>query len=264
MTKEIITDTMLYIKQINGVFYHKRNPEQLFSQISSRYCDALLYVIEGTCQYVFDNKQTFTVEKGDAFFLPKGSSYTMTTTGIYDVLYCDFNFDTIKPLKPDVYKYKNSIQIESLFRKLLNTYSSPSETSFHRSISLLYSIYEDVTLNKNTGYIGSSARNKISNAKNYMDIHFTDNTLTIAKVAQMLGISEVHFRKLFKYQYHTSPLKYILNLKVERAKILMQSEILSLEECAYQAGFSSLQYFSRVFKGKTGITPAKYRNTTNK
>ena len=259
MTKEIITDTMLYIKHIKGVFNHQRNPEIIYSEIHGRYSDAFLYVVEGECRYVFDDGQIFIAEKGDAFFLARGSSYNMTTKGVYNVIYCDFDFDTEMTLKPDVYKYNNSSQIENSFKKLYNTYSAPSKTSFHKSASYLYSIYEDITLNKNNEYIGSSSRTKISTAKNYMDIHYTEKSLTVETVAKMLNMSEVHFRKIFRVQYNTSPLQYILNLKIQRAKMLMQSEILSLEECAYQSGFSSLQYFSRVFKEKTGMTPAKYR-----
>ena len=207
MSKISITDTILYINHINGVFFHKRNPEVTHSSVSGRYCDAILYVTDGMCRYVFEDGQSYTVQKGDVFFLPKDSSYNMTTNGLFNVLYCDFYFDTESCLKPDIYKYTNSTHIEGLFHKLYSTYSSPTKTSLHKCISLLYTIYEEITNNKNNDYISASSRYKISNAKNYMDVHFAESTLTIESLAHMMNMSEVHFRKLFKSQYNTSPLQ---------------------------------------------------------
>lgn len=45
------------------------------------------------------------------------------------------------------------------------------------------------------------------------------------------------------------------------ARELMTYSFLTLEDCALQSGFSSLQYFCRVFKKGYGITPAKYRES---
>ena len=72
-------------------------------------------------------------------------------------------------------------------------------------------------------------------------------------------MSNVYFRSLFKAQYHLSPSQYIISVRLKNAKSLMKYSFLTLEECALQSGFSSLQYFCRVFKKYTGMTPSEYR-----
>lgn len=73
------------------------------------------------------------------------------------------------------------------------------------------------------------------------------------------GMSEVYFRKLFKQLYHLTPGQYLTAVRVKRTRELLAYPYLTLEECAKQCGFSTVQYFCRVFKEHTGQTPAKYR-----
>jgi two-component system response regulator YesN len=74
-------------------------------------------------------------------------------------------------------------------------------------------------------------------------------------------MSEVYMRKIFKNKYGRSPIEYITSVRLMRARELIGYQFVSLEECAKQSGFSSLQYFSRVFKKEFGITPASYRRS---
>ena len=93
-----------------------------------------------------------------------------------------------------------------------------------------------------------------------MDERFKDAAFGVASVAEEIGISEVYLRKLFRAQFGISPSKYLILVRLENAKALMKYPFLNLEECALQSGFSSLQYFCRLFKKETGISPGKYKN----
>jgi AraC-like DNA-binding protein len=96
-------------------------------------------------------------------------------------------------------------------------------------------------------------------AKRYIEDNFNLPELSISMIAEKIGISEVYLRKLFKAQFATSPAKYLISVRLKNAKKLMKYPFLSLEECAMQSGFSSLQYFCRLFKKETGISPGSYR-----
>ena len=100
--------------------------------------------------------------------------------------------------------------------------------------------------------------------KDFIDSDYKNPALCVNGLAQMAGISEVYLRKIFKMQYGISPSQYITNVRINKAKEFMKYPLLSLEECALQSGFSSLQYFSRVFKKTMGTTPFKYRNKNQK
>lgn len=82
------------------------------------------------------------------------------------------------------------------------------------------------------------------------------------RAAEELHIGYSRFRIVFKNYTGLSPGKYFLQLKIERAKDLLNDPSLSLKEIAYTLKFDSYFYFSRIFKEKTGFSPTDYRKST--
>jgi len=74
------------------------------------------------------------------------------------------------------------------------------------------------------------------------------------------GISYSYFRKSFKTFTGVSPHNYFLDLKVIESKKLLLNTSLNISEIAYGLGFNSIQYFSRLFKQRTGVSPLQFRN----
>ena len=126
-------------------------------------------------------------------------------------------------------------------------------------MSILYSIYSALQKSTAHGYIGKNNESVIADAKSYIDENFKSTMLSICELARRAGISEVYLRRLFKARYGISPQKYINSVRIENAKRLMKYHFLTLDECARESGFSSLQYFCRIFKEAEGISPGNYR-----
>ncbi|GAA4313359.1 AraC family transcriptional regulator [Mucilaginibacter gynuensis] len=91
-----------------------------------------------------------------------------------------------------------------------------------------------------------------------------ENALDMEKLARELPMGYVSFRKAFKKITGESPNQYHLNLRMERAKDLLTSTVLNINEIADQTGFDSVFYFSKLFKKKHGIPPSVYRNNHEK
>ncbi len=256
-----ITQKNLYIKKlINVIKSANPNIKKLLSR-KNRHSDAFIYIISGSCTYYFDTGNEFTVNSGDILYLAHNSVYDMYVhTTDYKFIFCDFEFDCDLPRKCDFYAESSLPNTtESIFRKLFNS-NSRSTTSFCESMSLLYEIYGIVTHSAKTDYISPSAKAKVNSAKEYIDANITDSSLSVKTIAEAYGMSEVYFRKLFKSSYHISPSKYIISMRLNKAKEFMKYPFLTVEECALQSGFSSCQYFCRIFKKKYGVTPHKYKN----
>lgn len=251
----------LYISKIINVIKSNNNNHSKLLHAKSRHSDAFVYIISGSCTYKFNDGYEFTVNKGDILYLSNKSNYTMYIhTTDYHFIFCDFKFDDALDRKSDMYSPKSPSYAENLFRKLLQVHTSPSRNSFTESMSILYNIYGLILATANEAYINVFAKKRISEVKMYIDKNFNDSSLSICFLAEKAAVSEVYFRKVFKSQYHISPSQYIISIRLKKAKELMKYPFLTLEECALQSGFSSLQYFCRVFKKSTGITPAKYRS----
>ncbi|MBE7169330.1 MAG: AraC family transcriptional regulator [Williamsia sp.] len=87
------------------------------------------------------------------------------------------------------------------------------------------------------------------------------NDLSVESLAAKMHLSASHFKSWFKKEFGMPTTDYILRLRVEKAKKLLQtSHKDSITDMAYQLNFSSSQYFATVFKKYTGSTPTAYRS----
>ena len=84
--------------------------------------------------------------------------------------------------------------------------------------------------------------------------------MRLDRFAVQFGMSYASFRRLFKQQTGYSPRQYALIASVRRAEHLLQTDK-SLRLIAKELGFSSVSYFSRFIKKKTGINPTELRQT---
>jgi AraC-like DNA-binding protein len=83
--------------------------------------------------------------------------------------------------------------------------------------------------------------------------------LDIKRLMRELPMSYSKFRKLFKETTGEAPNQYHLNLRLDKARELLGTTNLNVSEVAYNLGFDSVFYFSKLFKRKNGVSPKYYR-----
>ena len=87
-----------------------------------------------------------------------------------------------------------------------------------------------------------------------------DTNLSLKEISKGLEINPSYLSREFsKYFENLSFGEYIRKLRIERAKLLMQSTKYSLTEIAYLTGFSDQSHFTRIFKKHTGKNPSAYK-----
>ena len=85
--------------------------------------------------------------------------------------------------------------------------------------------------------------------------------LTIAKITCMLKMSRSHLYQQFKDEKKFTPGEYLVMIKMLRsAYMLVEDQTLPIEKIAHKMGFSSTDYFKKVFRAQFGTTPGQYRN----
>ena len=71
-----------------------------------------------------------------------------------------------------------------------------------------------------------------------------------------------HFRTDFQTEYRDrfgiSPFEDLIGIRIARAKLLLLHGAMSVEEVAERVGFSSIYYFSRIFRARTGVSPSAW------
>jgi AraC-like DNA-binding protein len=89
--------------------------------------------------------------------------------------------------------------------------------------------------------------------------HAGEQPVDMQVLAHELGVSYPHFRRVFKQSTGIPPQQFLLNLRINLAKQLMEKPGMKLSEVARNVGFNDPYYFSRLFKQKTGISPSLWR-----
>ena len=91
--------------------------------------------------------------------------------------------------------------------------------------------------------------------KEYLDENVCDTALRVGDLAEMCGVSEVYLRRLFDQVLGVSPATYVLHLRLQHARAIIQSGLYSMQQAAALSGFSDYTYFSRAFKKHFGVSP---------
>lgn len=105
---------------------------------------------------------------------------------------------------------------------------------------------------------GTSQKKIVQEALRYIDEHYSDQ-IGLIELSRLVGVSQQYLSRLFRSETGVSPVKYINALRITRAKELISGTHLNISEVAFQVGFDSLYYFSRVFKQYEGISPSTYK-----
>ncbi|MEM5502934.1 GlxA family transcriptional regulator [Ahrensia kielensis] len=87
-----------------------------------------------------------------------------------------------------------------------------------------------------------------------------DQPLSPSMIARELGISTRQLERLFGKYLNTSPKKYYMEMRLERARNLLVQTEKSVTEVAMACGFDSAGYFSRVYRTAYGVTPTMQRS----
>lgn len=97
---------------------------------------------------------------------------------------------------------------------------------------------------------------KASRIKAYLDAHYSE-TIRLDELARKLGMSKYYLIRLFESVYGLSPIGYTINLRIEKAKRLLNSGM-KYTEVAYSTGFYDQSHFIRHFKMIVGVTPKAF------
>ncbi len=99
----------------------------------------------------------------------------------------------------------------------------------------------------------------LAKAIQIMQEHISD-PVSPTVIAGDVGISTRQLERLFGKFLNTSPKKYLMEMRLERARNLLLQTEASITEVAFACGFESPGHFSRVYRANFGVTPQKQRN----
>lgn len=218
----------------------------------------------GEKEYIFSDGTRRIVRPFDIIYLPKYSDYT-----VYPIIPGEcyaINFDTAEDITfcPFTVHAKNHMIYTGYFRNAQTALRQKKQGYMMKCKAELYNVICTIQQEYNDGYMPKSSQNLIAPALEYIHNNYTAELLNIENLAEMCNITSAYFRKIFRQFYGTSPISYINNLKISRAKELIDSGMYSISESALQSGYSDMSHFSREFKKAIGVSPSQYKNNKNR
>lgn len=92
----------------------------------------------------------------------------------------------------------------------------------------------------------------------YLEINLREQ-VSLTALAQRFGYTPSYLNRIFKKEYGTSPLQYLTDLRIARAKeLLLKHPDINIKTVASTVGYEDSRYFSRIFKNETGMTPTAW------
>lgn len=164
-------------------------------------------------------------------------------------------FDSRLPLVPSSLNRDVLVLFQNIIESVQHSLPGYRQQIAGMTIQLLGIIN---TILQHHEYSHDPVEKMITKAKFVIQQSFEDH-LDMEALAKSLPMGYSSFRKAFKRITGESPNQYHLNLRLKRAKNLLVTTVLNISEIAYQTGFESVFYFSRLFKKKNGISPSDFR-----
>ncbi len=99
---------------------------------------------------------------------------------------------------------------------------------------------------------------QVQQAVDYIHTHL-ERDLSLVELASAVNISPTYFAGLFRRTMGISPHQYVIQQRVEQAKVMLSKTDLAIADIALQVGFSSQSHLTQQFKRLTGMTPKQVR-----
>ncbi|MBG0918568.1 response regulator [Exiguobacterium sp. SRB7LM] len=108
------------------------------------------------------------------------------------------------------------------------------------------------------GVMTDSSEDPIAQIGTYIEQHFAEE-LSLQGMSERFYLSREYISRRFKQQYGVNLSEYVLTIRMNEAKRLLETSRQRIYEVAQAVGFSDDKYFRKVFKKQVGVTPNEFR-----
>jgi AraC-like DNA-binding protein len=245
--------------------------EYIFTPDKGRVIDEyqMLYIVEGSGVLATSSCRQVQIKAGYVFLLFPGEWHTYCpdmNTGWkeYWIGFRGINMDSrvsagFFQKENPVYNIGYSEYVISLYSEAIRVAQS-QEKYFQQLLAGIVNHLLGIVFSthENRKLMESSSPMLIDNARSYMQ-SMVENDMKMPEVAAYLNMSYSSFRHMFKQYTGMAPSQYYINLKIQKAKEMLRSTSATIKEISYHLHFDTPEYFTKIFRKKTGMSPSRFR-----
>lgn len=229
----------------------------------------LLFFVDGQCEAFCDGKKIFA-KAGDLVIANGTQVHSFNSDGsvlfhsliVSPELFADIELNerSLNNLVPnDPFVKECFVNIDDVYRD----YRAKKFGSDLRLKSIVYSLFTHLFTNYSERLDLSSEQHTIQLKRlhtvfKFVSEHYHEN-LTTKSLADMCFVTESYFCRFFKKSTGMTLAKYITEVRIKKAQVLLENTADGISTIAINVGFDDANYFTRMFKNTTGMTPREYR-----
>lgn len=156
---------------------------------------------------------------------------------------------------------KDHEEFSEVFGQQSNYMEKVGRISDARSMKLWATNYLAWIMDYSAAKLKVTETDVIVKAKRYITEHCEDAELSLAEVAEYVGLNEKYFTNRFTKETGETFSSYVTALRIQKAKELLKTTSFKVYEISEMVGYRNVEHFNRVFKKLNGVTPAGYRKT---
>ncbi len=235
-------------------------------------CPAREYVFEYVVSgrgYLESHGAVTEVSAGDFYMFRKGVelTYWADAADPYEKIWLNADGALLSRMC-DMFKIAEvlvaRVNVRDLFLEIHDRLSHSTEAELpavHAEIlCLLFRILTAAT--KDTYFPEAPRQNSLAErVKAYLDANVYAD-LSLDRVAEAFGVTKMHIIRVFKREYGTTPVQYLIERRIGIAKSLLAGTVMPIREIASLLRYANTQHFSSSFKAAVGMTPGAYRKAS--
>ena len=233
----------------------------------------LFFIVSGKGQFLIQD-QVFPVDVNNLVIINPNVAHTEDSLNAQPLEYIVLGIEGVELATSEnsngqfcILDHFESLEISSCMRNILR--EMELRNTGYEDICQAYMEILIIRLMRSTSLAVQSEPQVISGnrqcavARRYIDLHFKES-LTLEQLADEVHMNKYYLSHAFKREYGVSPINYMISRRVEESKYLLAETDLPMSQIAQLLGFSSLSYFSQVFRRSQNISPMEYRKNTRR
>ena len=238
-----------------AMFFETRTPKHKPVFVKGRDYYSLTYRYSGRAYISVDGAEYIYVSDS-VTFMPKGLSYTTEVSEDIHMAVVHFDFEALDPPRSPVVINAESTMLRALFKALVK--NSTDTSADYSKMSIFYEILAELDRLRESRSSGIIPE-KTELAKGIIEREYSDPLFSVTELAERIGVSSAYLRREFNKAYGMSPLAYLKDIRIKKAKLLLLSEQYSVARLASECGYTCPSYFIQDFHRATGESPGSYR-----
>lgn len=213
--------------------------------------------------------KTYHLHAGQSFLIVPGKliNYYPDPSDPWKYTWVNFlGIEAKKLLRHCALCYENPVTLypnyepEPLFKDAAQRFKTATAADICRNVGLFRIILSEYIRLYPADISTETADITVTRAAEYIENNYRRPELNIDEISEYIGINRVTLHRKFTEELGISPGNYIINLRIQKACILLKQSDYPIKSIAYSTGFSDQLYFAKAFKKQTGLTPTQYRS----